>query len=282
MPAKKGGRKGGKMPTVAKAKKQMANKKKSQAQKNKDTFFLRANMTATITPSQGAVVNNYISWFPQLLNATSPWSVTNNADFRFWSKVYDQVRVNSIHLRVVPKANVLDQQGAQNDAQYTVTGDGLIHTCIDRDNQPPASVSSLQRYSSYRKHSVLKPFSRSYSITYPSEVWLDTNNIFEDETLLRRLGAYGGVYFYAENLLEDILEALNEPWATIHISYNCVFRGKVMAALTFNDDGTITVKSHDDTARPDDSQVTILSGAVNSTRVDISGNTVPVTDEDLP
>ena len=140
------GRKGATKPTMAKAKRRVARQKKQAATKNKDTYFMKAQLTCTIAPTQGVTVANYISWFPQLLNATSDIGVTQNSEFMFWAKVYDQVRVNSVHIRVVPKANVLDQANAQNDAAFRVTGDGLIHTCIDRDDKPPSNISALLRY----------------------------------------------------------------------------------------------------------------------------------------
>lgn len=260
----------------------LAKKKKAQASQNKDTFFLKAHMEAVLTPAQGVTVANYLSWFPQLLNATSAYGVANNAEFQFWCKLYDQVRVNSMTIRVVPKANVLDQTNAQKDADFRVTGDGLIHHVIDRDGVGPQNISLLQRYSSYRKSSVLKPWTRSYSIKYPIDIWLDTENIFEDESLLRRLGANGGIYVYAENLLEDIGELFNEPYASVYITYNCVFRGKTMGALTFNDDGSVTVTPPGGLARRPDTEPEVLTGAINSKRYDLSGNVVALADTDLP
>ena len=259
MPWKKGARKASK-PAVAKAKRQVARKKKAQARANKDTFFLNAQMMATLTPQQGFKVANYLSWFPQLLNATSSYGVANNSEFQFWCRIYDQVRVNSMTIKVVPKANVLDQAVAQDDAGFRVTGDGLVHHVIDRDDVPPQNITALQRYSSYKKVSVLKTWSRTYSIKYPTEVWLDTGNIFEDETLLKRLGANGGIYVYAENMLEDIGEFINEPYASVYITYKCVFRGKTMEqAITFNEDGTLTLTPHASIPRAPDTEPAVLS-----------------------
>lgn len=261
----------------------MASKKKSQAKKNMDTFFLKAQMMATLTPQQGVVVSNYLSWFPQLLNATSPYGIAQNTEFAFWCKLYDQVRVNSMTIRVVPKANVLDQINAQNDASFRVTGDGLIHHVIDRDSAPPQNINALQRYSSYKKTSVLKPWTRSYSIKYPVGVWLDTDNIFEDETLIRRLGGNGGIYVYAENLLEDLGELINEPYASVYITYNCVFRGKTMVrSIGFNEDGTITLTPDSSVERAPDTEPVVLTGAINSKRYDLGGNVVSLNDLDNP
>lgn len=271
-----------KKPTMRKFRRKFARKQKSKASKNMDTYFLKANMTCTIAPQQGVVVANYLSWFPQLLDPTSAYGIAQSSEFNFWKKVYDQVRVNSMTIRVVPKANVLDQAIAQDDAAFRVTGDGLVHCVVDRDSLPPQNINNLTRYSSYQKHSVLKQWSRSYSIKYPVGVWLDTANIFEDETLLKRLGALGGIYLYAENMLEDLGELVNEPWATVHISYNCVFRGKTQGALTFGEDGSVTLLPADKLTRSPDTVPVVLHGAINSKRYDLNGDVVTVTDTDLP
>jgi hypothetical protein len=137
---------------------------------------------------------------------------------------------------------VLDQYNAQNDTLLTLNGDGLCHHVIDRDGAAPTNIASLQRYPSYRKTSLLKPFSRRYSITYPPGVWLDSQAIYEDTTLLKRLGCFGGIYLYAEDLLEDKSEIFNEPWATITVTYGVVFRGKSSGNLAYNTEtGAITI-----------------------------------------
>lgn len=274
--------------TMKKAVRRVAQRKKGMAKKNMDTYFLRTRVLATIVPSQGATVANYIAAFWQLLDPTSVVGVTQSSEFGLFKNIYDRVRVNRMRVKITPKANVLDQQQAQNEADLNVSGDGKIHTAVLREPDGYVrSVPRLQRQPSYRGYSVLKPFTREYQISYPKDVWLDCQNIYNDETLLRRLGAYGGVGIYGENILEENLEIFNEPWAQVEISYDCVFQGKVVSALTLDKDtGAVTVsKPTFDTGGF--SQLVAISGTFNDTRVtgfDASGGIIEVsrTDSDLP
>lgn len=256
-----------KRPTMKRAKKMLARRKKSMAKKNMDTYFLRTRITASILPSQGITVSNYISSFWKLLDQTSAVGVTQSSEFTLFSNIYDRVRVNRMRIRVVPKANVLDQATAQNDANLTVSGDGRVHTAIYRDPDGfSTSVSRFQRQPSYRAYSVLKPFTRSYQIKYPTGVWLNCQDIYSDETLLQRLGAYGGVGLYAENVLEDAGEIFNEPWASLEISYDCVFQGKVSAVLTQDESGNVCIAPPTATTVAP-SRIVGISGTFNDTHV---------------
>lgn len=107
-----------------------------------------------------------------------------------------------------------------------------MYDIIDRDGNGPFSASAMLKYSSYKKYSNLKTFKRSYNISYPKGVWLDCQSIYEDTTLLKRLGATGGVTIYGENFPKDVGELVNEPWANIALHYNVVFRGKTSATLS--------------------------------------------------
>lgn len=274
--------------TYRKAKRRMAYRKKRAAKKNMDTFFLRTKVLGTIIPSQGVTVANYVASFWKLLDPTSSVGVTQSSEFGLFKNIYDRVRVNRMTVKITPKANVLDQVQAQDEDNLNVSGDGKIHTVILREDDGYArSVPRLQRQPSYRGYSALKGFSRKYQITYPTGVWLDCQNIYSDETLLRRLGAYGGVGIYAENMLEENLEIFNEPWAQLEITYDCVFQGKVVSALSLDQDtGAVTVaKPTFDTGGF--SQVVAISGTFNDTRVtgfDASGGIVEVarTDSSAP
>lgn len=274
--------------SMKKAKSQIANRKKRAAKKNMDTFFLRTKVMGTIIPSQGATVANYVAQFWKLLDPTSSVGVTQSSEFGLFKNIYDRVRVNRMTIKITPKANVLDQVNAQNEDVVNVSGDGKMHTVILREDDGYArSVPRLQRQPSYRGYSILKGFTRKYQISYPTGVWLDCQNIYSDETLLRRLGAYGGVGIYAENILEENYELFNEPWAQVEITYDCVFQGKVVSSLTLDKDtGAVTVaKPTFDTGGF--SQVVAISGTFSDTRVtgfDASGGIVevPRTDSDAP
>lgn len=274
--------------TAKKAVRRVAQRKKRMAKKNMDTFFLRTKTMATIVPTQGATVANYIAAFWQLLDPQSVVGITQSSEFGLFKNIYDRVRVNRMRIKVTPKANVLDQVNAQNEDVVNVSGDGKVHTAVLREPDGYVrSVPRITRQPSYRGYSILKPFTRSYGITYPKGVWLDCQNIYNDETLLRRLGAYGGVGIYAENVLEENLELFNEPWAAVEITYDCVFQSKVVSAITYDEDtGAVTI------AKPTFdsggfSQLVAISGTFHDTRVtgfDASGAIVevPRTDSDAP
>lgn len=251
---------------VRKAKRVIAKNKKARAKKNMDTYFYRGRVIGSIVPMQGVSVSNYTSNFFQLLNATSQWSITQFSEFKLFANIYDQVRINRMTVRIRPKATMLSQVEAQNEDALNVSGDGRVHTCVLRDNSNySANVARFIRQPSYKGYSVLKPFSRSYNVKWPTGVWLDTQNIYSDETLLDRLGCLGGVGVYAENMLEESGELFNEPWAALEITYDCVFRGKTGSALSLGENGEITVAKPDAFENPPESLIVGLNGTFTDT-----------------
>lgn len=290
MPARRRyARKNSKKPSFIKTKKVMRKVNRWRKKRNMDTFPLTCRVSAQIVPIQGITVSNYFYTTSPLLNATASTGIVQSAEFKLYQQLYDQVRINSVSIRVVPKANMLSQDQAQNDSSLNVSGDGLVHTLIDRDSDGVAlSIPIWKRYPSYRSYSVLKPFRRSYSVKYPRGVWLDTQNIFEDTSLLKRLGLTGGIYMYAENLLEDKGELFNEPFATIEYTYNCVFMGRAATSTSVASDGSVTVKALEGSDIAPTPLVgikgTIADTAVVQNDADGDGviDTVPVTDDTRP
>ena len=217
-------------PSMAKAKKMVTKQRKAKAKKNMDTFFLKTKTMSNVTPVQGTLAANYVYFGVNMDPTTTNAFYLQNAEFNLWKLQYDKFRVNTVTVRVKPKANVLDQAAAQNDTTYNLTGDGLAHTCIDRDSLGPNSIALISRYPSYKSYSVLKPFTRSYSVRYPTGVWIDCDSP-ATFTMAKELGLAGGVTIYAENLLEDNFEGFNEPWAEVTVEYNIVFQGKTSNSL---------------------------------------------------
>lgn len=252
---------------MKKAKTQLARRKKTAAKKNMDTYFLRSRVTASIVPTQGGTTSNYISLFFKLLDATSTVGLTQSTEFLLFKNIYDQVRVNRMTVKVVPKANMLDQVQAQDEDALNVSGDGRIHTCVLRDDSNyAANVSRFIRQPSYKAYSVLKPFTRSYSVKWPTGVWLDTQSIYSDTTLLQRLGTFGGVGIYGENILEENLEIFNEPWASLEITYDCVFRGKTGSSYSYSaETGEVCVSKPATFVNPPPSRLAVLSGTIADT-----------------
>lgn len=234
----KGGKRGARMSnkTLNKAKKVLGNKKMARAKKGMDTFFQRCRTEATIAPSQGVTTSNYLYAYWSLIG-TGANSLYDNAQFQQNALVYDKYRVNRVKVTITPKANVFDAANGQDDALYTLTGSGVVHTCLDRDGPGPSSTAQIVQRASYRKYSMLKKFSRSYSIKYPTGIWFDCNGDRNGPTaqgqVVSAMGAIGGVTIYAENFIEDSNEIFNEPWAEAIIEWDVVFQGRTPQKTTF-------------------------------------------------
>lgn len=275
-------------PSMAKAKKMVTKAKKAKAKKNMDTFFLRCKQLVTLTPGQGGAVSNYV-YQNFSMDPTGNGAITyiDNAEFNLFRLQYDKFRVNSVTIKVTPKANVLDMANAQNDGSYNTTGDGLWHTCIDRDSTAASSKAIISRYPSYRKYSLLKGFSRSYSIKYPTGVWIDCSQP-GTFSMAKELGLKGSITLYAENILEDNFEIVNEPVCQVEIYYNIVFQGKVSTTLSAVYDGSgnltgMTMTSLDTFVPLPETPLANITGTLNDTRtvLDLSGNVSEVPVDDL-
>lgn len=236
--------------TLAKAKRALGKQMVNKAKKNMDTHFLRCKTNAVIRPVPGTIsTDNYISvFFPLFTTGSQPsFDVRKNTDFIVNTKLYDRFRINRMTVKFTPKANVLDMYYAQADTALALTGTNTIHTAIDRDGSVPVSTDAFRKYSSYKQFSLLKPFSRSYSVRWPRGVWLDCDEFLSSDTqITRTIGCSGGISIYAENVLEDILEALNEPWANCEITYDLVFEGKTYRSTTVDASGNVILSAYTD------------------------------------
>lgn len=269
--------------SLAKAKKMVTKNRKVKAKKNMDTFFLKARYSGVITPQQGAIVANYVYFNPSLVNATDATAITNNSEFKLYQAQYDKVRINSMRLVVRPRGTVLDQVLAQDDAKINGTGQNTVYTAIDRDGKVPANVPRVLRMPSYKKYGATKTFSRSYAVKYPTGVWLDCQNIFEDQTLINRLGLNGSIVVYGENLIEDNLEIFNEPWADFDLYFNCVFQGKTSASISLDNSGNIVITPDVQTpVYPAETAQLMLGHITGAKRYDASGNLVTYSDTATP
>lgn len=247
----------------------MTKLRKAKAKRNMDTFFLQVKNVGMITPTQGVAVSNYVynAWSLDPTAPSSGMSHLTNTEFILYQSMYDKYRINSITVTVTPKANVFDAANAQNDAAYTVTGDGCVHTCIDRDSVAPSNIAVISRYPSYRKYSTLKKFTRKYAVRYPTGVWIDCQSP-GTFPMVKELGLTGGITIYAENLIEDKGELLNEPWAEVHVAYNIVFQGKTTNKLSATRDESgnllsVTLTPYQREDNLEQSQVRAIRGTEN-------------------
>lgn len=277
-----------KRPSMAAAKKMITKAHKAKAKRNMDTYFLKCKNIVTLTPQQGVAVANYVSQnFSMDPTGNAAITYLENAEFLLWKLQYDKFRVNSVTIRVTPKANVQDLVVGQ-DNTLNLTGDGVWHTVVDRDGKAPPSKALLARYPSYRKHSLLKPFTRTYAIKYPTGVWIDSENPAAFH-LAKELGLQGSIGLYAENILEDKFEIFNQPVCQVEVSYNIVFQGKTSNSLSgvYDASGNLTGVTTNAIVLTDllpETPFTNVSGTLakdTRTSLDVSGNAleVPVNDK---
>lgn len=273
-------------PNLKRAKNMVRKLHKSKAKRNMDTFFLKAKNMGVLSPTQGLTTSNYC-YLNFTLDPTVPnypLSFLSNAEFKLYASMYDKFRINTVKIRVTPKGNVLDLVNAQNDGAYTLTGDGMVHTCIDRDGSAPSNQAAISRYPSYRKYSILKRFTRSYSVKYPTGVWLDSQSpgTFSQA---KELGLTGGITIYAENFLEDAGEIWNEPWAEVEVEYNIVFQGKTTAnlGLSVDENGveTITITPHLPADNAPFSRVLNVRGTLAKDTRLVNQNADPATEDSI-
>lgn len=232
------------------ARKLRSRRVKNAAKKNLDTKFVQCVVEGSITPKQGVFVSNYLYGFVPLLDADPNYGVMSTDKFKVHQTLYDRVRINSMRIILTPKANTFDASQAQNDANLTLSGNGMIYSVIDRDGPGPWLTSGTagdmpklyEQYPSCVTKSLLKKLVRTYGTKWPKNMWLDTdpNQIVALEEVATRLGLFGGVTWYAENLVEDAGEVFNEPWGHMRIEYNCVFQG-TKPTNTKVTDGVITI-----------------------------------------
>jgi len=274
-------------PTMAAAKKMVSKRKQVRAKKNMDTFFLRSKITALFVPQQGVSVANYLYSFVPLFDFTNTTSygIINQAEFQLYRMQYDKFRINKVSWKVTPKANVMDQVVAQQDGTYNLSGQGVVHEVVDRDGPGPSSIAALSRYPSYKKHSIMSKWSRSYSVTYPVGTWLDCQNVYDPDmkATFKSLGLNGGLTMYAENFVEESAEAFNEPWAEVEISYDIVFTGKTSASLGFNFDSSgnvigVTMTPQELITPASFTPVKNLRGTIHDTRTQDDTTEVTITD----
>jgi len=252
--------------------------KAKKARKGMDTFFQRCRTEATITPIQALVtpgLTNYVYNYWSLVG-TGANTLYDNAQFQQNALIYDKYRVNRVKVTFTPKANVLDALNAQNDGVATLTGSGVVHTCLDRDGAGPSSIAQMIQRSSYRKYSLLKKFSRSYDIKYPVNTWFDcTGDRFgptNQSQIVQTLGCNGGITIYAENIVEDDLEVFNEPWAEAVIEWDVVFQGRVPPKTSFilDENGNVTgytIEQNLPAEQKAQSLVASIRGTVRDTRL---------------
>lgn len=230
-------------PGLKRAQRKVERVQRKKAVQNKDTHsykLVREFMVPLSSASPPSLAKNYIGTYqPLALSDGSYQSVWTFPEFAMYCNQYDRVRINSVTIQWIPKANVFDAEHVFIDTNVVSSGDMCFHTVIDQDSRAPLNIATLQRYSSYKKFRILKPWKRTMRMTYPKGYWLNCQGPLSDANTLQSIG--GGAYLtaYAEDL--PVLTAAT-TWndvGSFKIVYNVVFQGKQTPKLTVNEDGSV-------------------------------------------
>lgn len=270
---KKAGKKAGK-------KSRLANKRMN----NMDDHTVVHKLAGSITPLQGLTVSNYVYsyWTPGITASPSPGQsnpLIGSAEFQLYRNLYDQFRVNRVTVRIIPRANVVDQTSliAQNDTGSITQGKGVYYTVEDRDGIAPGYIGSMNKYASVKVTRLTSKLTRSYSPSNSKVTWYDCQDPAGLDQLQRSTGMRGGITIYAESLPEVTNAVLNSVWADVEVLYSVTYRGKAMVNLTVNEDGSVLASAADDTNMELPFSVKTQEGNNHFGAVDLSGNVIDYT-----
>ena len=202
---------------------------------------------SAVNPSQGTSISNYVYW----MNSASPYlsggqSVSNSLislpEFALYRQMYDQFRVHSVNIKVIPRARIAEQTALYTNLDSVTLGKNVFYSVIDRDGIAASSIPTLKKYSSVKTHQCNKPMSRSYVVKYEGpNGWFDCQKPQFQMDIQTNLGLDGGITFYGESLMESLNQETNPVWADMEVTYKVSFRGKALIALKVTDDGTVEI-----------------------------------------
>jgi hypothetical protein len=244
---------------------------------NKDDHTVVHKLAGSITPLQGLTVSNYVYTYwspaPNYLSPSQSNPLFGSAEFNLYRNLYDQFRVNRVTIRIIPRANVVDQTSliAQNDPGSLTQGKGVYYTVEDRDGIAPGYIGSMNKYASVKVSRLTSKLTRSYSPTNSKSLWFDCQDPAGLDQLARGTGLRGGITLYAESLPEVTGTVLNSVWADVEVLYSVTYRGKAMVNLQVNEDGSVTAKPVDDTNMEIPFAVKTQEGNNHAGAVDLSG-----------
>lgn len=263
--------------------KKAAAKKRTKVMNNMDDHHVAIKLAGSLTPLNGQVtVSNYVYtyWSPGI-GLTTPAAQSNplsqSAEFQLYRNMYDQWRVTSFNIRIIPRANVVDATNliVQNDNSAITQGKGVFYTVEDRDGIAPGYIGSLNKYASVKVTKLTSKLSRSYSVSNTKNTWYDCQDPAGLEELQRGSGMKGGITLYAESLPEVFGTVYNSVWADVEVTYNVTFRGKCLVNIIYDPDtGVSTVAPVDTTQMEEPFAAKTQEGNAHSGAVDLSGNMI--------
>lgn len=219
---------------------------RKKAVQNKDTHsykLVREFLVPVTLANPPQLAKNYIGTYQPLAISDGTYqSVWTFPEFALYCNQYDRVRVNSVTIQWIPKANVFDANNVFTNTSVVSSGDMCFHTAIDQDSKPALNIASLQRMPSYKKFRITKPWSRTMRMTYPKSYWINTAGPLSDANTLQSIGGCAYLTAYAEDLpVTNVDPDILSDIGSFKITYNVVFQGKVLPKLTVNDDGSVSV-----------------------------------------
>lgn len=266
-----------------------AAKKRRARENNMDTRTEIIKLTGAIVPTQYApggsqrvsnAVYGYWSPSPQFNAGLVPQSMPLFAskEFSLYRNLYDQFRVNSITLTVIPRYTMTDAATLVALTDGTIPqmtmGKGVFYTVEDRDGVAPANIEALKRYASVKQHKINKRMSRKYSVKYGNTLF-DCQDPAGLDDIQRSLGLKGGITVYGESLPELANATANGVWADVEVVYSVTFVGKAAVGLTANEDGSITVSQGDESSNFPLQQYKSNEDNINQGSIDGSGVLIP-------
>lgn len=222
-------------------------KAKRANENNMDTHRMVIKVSGVVNPQQGLTVSNYVYgfWSPAASYLTPAQSnpLFNSTEFNLYRNLYDQFRVSSITLKLIPRATQTEstQLAIQTETAAITQGKGVYYSVEDRDGMAPSSLQSLKKYSSVKVHKFTARLSRTYPVKYAPNQWFDCQDPAGLQEVVRSVGLNGGITVYGESFPEVKNQIVNSTWADSEITYNLVFRGKAMVQLTTQPNGDVLV-----------------------------------------
>jgi len=268
--------------------KKKAGAKRRARENNLDKRTEVIKVTGAIVPTQSDpnandrlsnAVYGYWSPSPQFNAGLVPQSMPLFAtkEFSLYRNLYDQFRVNSVTLTIIPRYTMTDAAtlvALTDGTTPTLTmGKGVFYTVEDRDGVAPSNIEALKRYASVKQHKVNKRMSRKYSVKYGNTLF-DCQDPAGMNDIQRSLGLKGGITVYGESLPELKDTQKNGVWADVEVSYSVTFVGKAMVGLTANEDGSITVAPADEANLFPLQQYLSNEDNIHQGSVDVSGNRI--------
>lgn len=268
--------------------KSKAGAKRRARENNLDKRTEVIKLTGAIVPNQydpnakdrlSNAVYGYWSPSPQYNSGLVPQSMPLFAskEFSLYRNLYDQFRVNSITLTIIPRYTMTDAAtlvALTDGLTPTMTmGKGVFYTVEDRDGVAPGNIEALKRYASVKQHKINKRMSRKYSVKYGNTLF-DCQDPAGLDDIQRSLGLKGGITVYGESLPELSNATKNGVWADVEVAYSVTFVGKAAVGLTANEDGSVTVASIDITDLFPLQQYKSNEDNIHQGSIDLSGNMI--------